>query len=691
MSDTFFWNVRGVNDTSKHRPLATWINTKPVTFGAILETHVAESNMNHILSSIGQDWTALSNYQFSELGKIWIIFKKPTKIVHLFSDSQSITCEVTLEDNRTFFYTAIYASNELVDREALWISLKDTQISFNLHSKAWLVCGDFNEILSPGETSNPRIISTSSAMRKFGECLSDLGLSDMPSQGPKYTWWNKRPSDPVAKKLDRCLINDNWILDFPSSHCSFMPPLFSDHSPCHISLFTPPPSFGSRSFKFFNFLAKQPSFIPTIQRAWETAGDTVTNLRDLCYKLKILKRPLKSFSREHFSDIEKRVSDADILLQSLQVLALTNPTPITLQQEHDAHISWQALRLAEESFFRQRSRVKWMEEGDLNTRFFHLVMRVRNASNAVKYFLKQDGTRTTSLEEMHSLAVSHFTDFLTTIKGDYCCYLPQFLNHLCSTKCSTLQQAILLAPFTADVVKSTLLKLPLNKTLGPDGLTAEFFRASWEVLELEIISAVQQFFSSFFMPTCLNSTSLILIPKRPDAEELKDFRPISCLNTLYKLISRMLSDRLKRILPDIILPNHTAFVKDRLLLENVLLASEVIQGYHLSSLSPRITLKVDISKAFDLVRWDFVIRCLESYDVLFEFVRWIRACICSPSYSVFINGVTSGYFKGCSGLRQGDPISPILFVMIMNILSLMLNRASFDGIFSITQVVKSQG
>lgn len=506
-------------------------------------------NKNNILPSIGQDWTAISNYQHSELGRIWIIFKQLTKIVHLFSDAQSITCEVTLEDDRSFFYTAVYASNALEERHTLWTSLRDTQIAFSLHSKAWLVCGDFNEILSPSESSNPDIIASTAAMRIFGNCLSDLGLFDMSSQGPKYTWMNKRPLDPVAKKLDMCLINDHWILEFPSSHCSFLPPQFSDHTPCLISLFTHPPSFGSRAFKFFNFLSKQPLFLPTIQSAWETTGDSVSTLRDLCFKLKRLKRPLKSLSRENFSDIEMRVFEANKLLESLQVQALNNPSPFALQQEQEARLSWQALRLAEESFFRQKSRIKWMEEGDLNTRFFHLIMKVRNTSNSIKYFLKHDGSRTASLEEMHSLAIYYFVEFLNSIKGDYCHFLPQFLNNLYVTKCSSFQHAILLSPFSAEAVKTTLHKLPLNKTPGPDGLTTEFFRASWIVLGSELTTSVQHFFSSSFMPTSLNSTSLILIPKRTGAEELKDFRPISCLNTLYKLISRMLSDRLKMILP----------------------------------------------------------------------------------------------------------------------------------------------
>ncbi|XP_024014272.1 uncharacterized protein LOC112088220 [Eutrema salsugineum] len=456
--------------------------------------------MNQVLSSIGPEWNVLSNYQFSELGKIWILCKSPTTINHLFSDLQSITCEIILESGISFVYTAIYTSNDIDERKLLWSSLRDTFISFNLSERAWLVNGDFNEILSLAETSNTRISSSTAQMREFGSCLSDLGLFDLASQGPKFTWSNNRQSDPVAKKLDLCLINDQWLLLFPSGHCSFEPPEFSDHSPCHIKMFTPPPSFGSRPFKFLNLLTNHQDFLSTVKSAWEEAGDLATNLRFLCFKLKSLKRPIKSLCKENFSEIERRVFEANSILKTLQLVTLSDPTPV-----------------------------------NLNPLFISRLLLLGKRSLYFDYKGKSYGS-------------------------------------------------------------------PFKQDSGPDGFPAEFFRASWTVIGHETTAAIKQFFTSSFIPSSLNATSLVLIPKRRGADELKDIRPISCLNTVYKIIARILSDRIKHLLPALILSNQTAFIKDMLLLENVLLASEIVQGYHLENQSPRITLMVDISKAFDSVR-----------------------------------------------------------------------------------------
>ncbi|XP_024015940.1 uncharacterized protein LOC112089192 [Eutrema salsugineum] len=452
-------------------------------------------------------------------------------------------------------------------------------------------------------------------MRRMRDCLLSIGLFDLPSHGPLYTWTNKRLADPVGKKLDRCLVNDQWLLIFSASHCSFEAPDFSDHTPCHIRLFSEPPSFGTRPFKFLNCLTKLPSFLDTVSSAWSEAGTVAVNCGDLCYKLRRIKKDLKALSRENYSNIVKRVAEASDVLASMQLALLNDPSVVNLTWEKSAMSIWIALREAEESFFKQRSRVKWLAEGDSNTTFYHNYTKIRNATNAIKHILKADDSTTSSLQEVHEVAVDHFSSFMNTFRGVFCPALPDFLNDLQPCRLSESQAACLISPISSELIKDTLFHMPLGKTPGPDGLPAEFFRATW------------------------------------GAESITEFRPTACLNTTYKIISRILADRLKQHLPQLITPNQTAFVKDRLLLENVLLASEVLLGYHKASSPPRITLKVDISKAFNSVRWDIVLSVLQELGVPVAFIQWIRACICSASFSININGVTSGFFKSKSGLR----------------------------------------
>ena len=157
--------------------------------------------------------------------------------------------------------------------------------------------------------------------------------------------------------------------------------------------------------------------------------------------------------------------------------------------------------------------------------------------------------------------------------------------------------------------------------------------------------------------------------------EMKDFRPIACCNVLYKVVSKILANRLKEILLRIITQNQSAFVKGRLLIENVLLASELVKDYHKEDVSPRCLMKIDISKAFDSVQWEFVLKSLEALGFPGRFIHWVRLCITTPSFSVQVNGDLAGYFQSSRGLRQGCSISPYLFVLCMNVLSHKLDKA----------------
>ncbi|XP_019092278.1 PREDICTED: uncharacterized protein LOC109129106 [Camelina sativa] len=155
---------------------------------------------------------------------------------------------------------------------------------------------------------------------------------------------------------------------------------------------------------------------------------------------------------------------------------------------------------------------------------------------------------------------------------------------------------------------------------------------------------------------------------------MKDYRPISCCNVIYKVISKILANKLKLLLPTFIAGNQSAFVKDRLLIENVLLATELVKDYHKGTISHRCAIKIDISKAFDSVQWPFLRNVLTALDLPQEFVHWIMLCVKTASFSIQVNGELAGFFNNSRGLRQGCSLSPYLFVIVMDVLSRLLDK-----------------
>lgn len=284
------------------------------------------------------------------------------------------------------------------------------------------------------------------------------------------------------------------------------------------------------------------------------------------------------------------------------------------------------------------------------------------------------GTR----KAIHDHCLAHFSEFLN-VPDSPPLFDPQDLTLLLNFQCSEAQKVRLQEDFTSEDIKEAFFSLPRNKSCGPDGYSSEFFIGCWSIIAPEIISAVKEFSREGKLLKQWNSTTLVLIPKTRNASKIGDFRPISCLNTLYKVISRLLTVRLKEVLEHVVSHTQSTFMPGRLLAENVLLATELDQGYKRSNISPRAMLKVDLRKAFDSVRWDFVIATLNVMGLPQRYVNWISECITTASFTICVNGESGVYFKSRRGLRQGDPLSPYLFVLAMEVFSRLLKSRYESG------------
>ncbi|KAL9661428.1 hypothetical protein QQ045_026252 [Rhodiola kirilowii] len=227
-----------------------------------------------------------------------------------------------------------------------------------------------------------------------------------------------------------------------------------------------------------------------------------------------------------------------------------------------------------------------------------------------------------------------------------------------------------------------LMVWEVTKPLARTDSLLVFFKRNWNTIGKELCNGVRHCLRYNDMPKGVNAAYIVLIPKSSQASKPEDFRPISCCNITYKIVSSLLAGRLKEVLPHIINPAQEAFIKDRSIVDNICLAQQLFHGYGRSNISERLAWKIDLRKAYDTIDWKFLISMLRILQFPCKFIAWMEMCLQSTSYSIMINGEMNDFFEGKRGIRQGDPLSPFLFTIAMECLSRMLQRLNkADGFY----------
>lgn len=237
-------------------------------------------------------------------------------------------------------------------------------------------------------------------------------------------------------------------------------------------------------------------------------------------------------------------------------------------------------------------------------------------------------------------------------------------------------------PFSEEEINLVIKQMPPDRAPGPDGFTGLFLKKCWHILKDDFMLLVKEFYEGKLDLECINSSLITLIPKKLSPEFLNDYRPISLTNTCLKFLTKLLANRLQKVILSCIHQNQYGFIKTRTIQDCLGWCFEYI---HQCKASKRhiVLLKLDFTKAFDTIQHSAIIMILRAKVFNEKWISWIRSLLTSGSSSVLLNGVPGNHFKCNSDVRQGDPMSPLLFVLAAHLLQSVVNDMCSKGIISL--------
>ena len=233
--------------------------------------------------------------------------------------------------------------------------------------------------------------------------------------------------------------------------------------------------------------------------------------------------------------------------------------------------------------------------------------------------------------------------------------------------------AELLKPLTPDEVTTTMKQLLAGKAPGVDSVPGEFYQELWEDIEFDVFNFVSETIQEAAIHEELNISKIALLPKSEDRQKIQNFRPISLLNTLYKVVAKVYANRMKPILHHWILPSQTGFVPNRCILDNIFLAFEAIE-WALENQQNLSMLLLDFEKAYDRVSWTFLKRTMERMGFSMTWINQVMSLNMNAAAAIIVNGEQTRTFKLQRSVRQGCPLAPYLFLLTVDVLGQMLQH-----------------
>ena len=658
------YNVRGVKNDKKRREIFEYLHAKKYDIVCLQETHYDETDKK----KWEKEWKGKIFHSIgSNRSKGCAILVKETmttatlQVQQNLENGRLIKMEFTSEDGRKYYILCIYAPNDGDERRSFFKRLNRKIEQETNDETCIIIGGDFNCTLNILEDRTNKQKYPDVGHKELHEVIKKHSLEDVwrrrNPQKREYTW-DGGENRKIKSRIDYWLISQK--IDPNVIECKNIEAPFSDHCLVEIVIQNSEAERGPGIWIMNVEVLKSPIFDKCFKELWRHAINNKTKYTDAKIWWDSTKNEIKDLAMWVSSQTNRQMKENITTIETELARIKDKPG----EERNITNLKLELKELYEDKHRGEkiRSRAKWWDEGEKSTNYFFSLEKIKQQNKNWTAILDKSGNTVEGIENIQQIQKEFYEDL----------YKSQNLTHNESTineflefmdqRLSEEEREELERDITLEEMEKVVKLMPNNKSPGLDGIPIEFYKQYWELIGDEVHKIISEALDGGELTTSQRRTAVILLYKKGERKDIKNWRPLKKINTDRKIGSKIMTERLKKVLHKIIHEDQTGGIKGRYIGENVRLLLDIIEMKEQEN-EDGVILLMDEEKAYDRVERPWVYTVMRHVNIGNRFIKWVKTIYNKGEACIITNGYKSSFFRETRGLLQGESLSGFLYIL----------------------------